>query len=119
MRTIPAVRTERVAPRGLILLAPQRWTARAMSISRIHNTIRKVTLEGVVTTIAGLAQFDELGRPVGGSANGTGSAARFNQPFDVAVDNGGVIYVADEANNTIRKVTPAGLVTTVAGLVGS
>jgi len=80
-----------------------------------NYTIRKVTPAGVVTTLAGLA-----GRP--GSADGTGSAARFGQqgagPAGVAVDSAGIVYVADTGNFTIRKVTPAGLVTTLAGRAG-
>jgi PKD repeat protein len=78
----------------------------------INSTIRKVTPAGVVTTFAGLAG-------VGGSANGTGSVARFNDPYGVAVDVNGNVYVADTYNSTIRKVTPAGVVTTLAGLAGT
>jgi len=78
---------------------------------RNNHTIRKVTSAGVVTTLAGLAGFD-------GSANGTGSAARFNQPYGVAVDTEGNVLVADTDNNTIRKVTSAGVVTTLAGTPG-
>ena len=77
-----------------------------------NHTIRKVTPAGVVTTLAGLA-----GSP--GSADGTGSAARFYCPRGVAVDSAGNVYVADTGNHTIRKVTPAGVVTTLAGLAGS
>jgi sugar lactone lactonase YvrE len=77
-----------------------------------NSTIRKVTPAGAVTTLAGLA-----GNP--GSANGTGSNARFDSPFSVAVDSMGNVYVADSFNATIRKITPAGGVTTLAGLAGS
>lgn len=48
-----------------------------------------------------------------GNANGTGSAAQFNLPSGAAVDSTGSLYVADTANNAIREVTPAGVVTTL------
>jgi hypothetical protein len=63
---------------------------------RSNSTIRKITPAGVVTTLAGLA--GSLG-----SADGTGSAARFYLPFGVATDSSGNVYVADTYNNTIRK----------------
>jgi hypothetical protein len=84
-----------------------------------NSAIRKVTPGGVVTTLAGLAAFDPWGNPVGGSADGTGSAARFDDPSGVAVDSAGNLYVADRGNSTIRKVAPGGVVTTLAGLAGS
>ena len=77
-----------------------------------NNTIRKITPGGAVTTLAGLAA-------VSGSDDGSGSAARFYRPQSVAVDGIGNIYVADSYNNTIRKITPAGVVTTLAGLAGT
>ena len=76
-----------------------------------NSTIRKVTSVGVVTTLAGSA-----GNP--GSANGTGSAAQFNGPTGVAVDSAHNVFVTDSGNNTIRKVTSAGVVTTVGGTAG-
>jgi hypothetical protein len=65
-----------------------------------NDTIRKATPEGVVTTLAGLAGSS-------GSADGTGSAARFYNPSGVAVDSASNVYVADSGNNTIRKGIPA------------
>jgi hypothetical protein len=64
-----------------------------------NSTIRKVTPAGVVTTLAGSAGSY-------GSADGTGSAARFYYPEGVAVDTNGNVFVADRDNHTIRKVDP-------------
>ncbi len=62
-----------------------------------------------ISTLAGVAP---------GSADGTGTAARFFGPSNVAVDGSGNLYVVDGSNHTIRKITPAGVVTTLAGLAG-
>jgi hypothetical protein len=73
-----------------------------------NETIRKVTPAGVVTTLAGLPPpVDDVGDVNGGIADGTGSAARFNSPADVAVDRAGNLYVADVNNEDIRKGYPA------------
>ena len=74
-----------------------------------NHTIRKITAAGVVSTLAGLAT-------VSGTNNGSGSAARFNTPTGVAVDTSGNVFVADTYNHTIRKITPAGVVTNFAGM---
>ena len=73
-----------------------------------NSTIRKISPTGTVTTLAGLAEST-------GSTDGTGSAARFNEPAGVAVDGNGFLYVADTENSTIRKISPAGAVATLAG----
>ena len=76
-----------------------------------NHVIRKVTPTGVVTTLAGAPG-------TAGYADGAGSAARFSEPSGIAVDRSGVVYVADRLNSVIRKVSPAGVVTTVAGQAG-
>lgn len=78
----------------------------------INHTIRKVTSAGVVTTFAGTAGSS-------GSTNGTGTAARFKEPYGIAIDSAGNLYVTDYANSLVRKVTPAGVVSTLAGTAGS
>jgi len=77
-----------------------------------NHAIRRVSPEGAVSTLAG-----QLGRA--GSTDGTGTAARFNYPSGLAVDGSGVIWVADTRNCTLRRVTPAGVVTTFAGTAGA
>jgi len=72
-----------------------------------NNAIRKITPAGVVSTLAG-GKFS-------GFVDGTGSDARFSAPTGVAVDASGNLYVTDRVNSAIRKVTPAGAVTTFAG----
>jgi sugar lactone lactonase YvrE len=67
---------------------------------QINNEIRKVTANGVVTTIAGNGTI--------GANNGIGSTATFNLPFGLAIDASGNLYVADQQNNLIRKICTTG-----------
>ena len=77
-----------------------------------NNRIRKITPadrieDRVVSTFAGSGTE--------GSGNGTGTAAQFSNPFGVAVDSRGNVYVTDANNHLIRRITPAGVVSTLAG----
>lgn len=75
-----------------------------------NNMIRKISPLGVVSTLAG--------RGPAGSADGPTATARFSEPFGVAVDESGNIYVADTGNRKIRKITVAGEVSTLADSTG-
>jgi len=72
-----------------------------------NNCIRAISPAGVVSTLAGGATY--------GLQDGPAATARFWQPRGLALDQQGVLYVADYQNNRIRKITPAGVVSTVAG----
>jgi sugar lactone lactonase YvrE len=87
------------------------WAVKCDAAGNVYVTdmynysIRKITAAGVVTTLAG------NGTP--GYANGTGTAARFNRPTGLTFDAAGNLYVADPVNYCIRKITAAGVVSTV------
>lgn len=94
-------------PVGLAIDAYGNIFAAAMT----KNVILKINPAGIVTTFVGRDYIE-------GSADGTGSNANFNSPFGVAIDVNGNLFVSDNRNHTIRKITPAGGVTTVAGAPG-
>lgn len=71
-----------------------------------NDKIRKVTPSGEVSTIAGSSE---------GFSDGTATEAKFNNPFGITIDLKGNLYVSDRLNYKIRKITQAGVVTTVAG----
>jgi len=72
-----------------------------------NNLIRKISKDGMVTTLAGSG--------VAGSADGKGDSASFFFPIGIAVDKKGFVYVADTHNSLIRKISPDGVVSTLAG----
>jgi serine/threonine protein kinase len=76
-----------------------------------NNTVRAINPSGMVSTLAG-----QPGVP--GSSDGVSTNAQFNSPRGIAVDGEGNLYVADTRNDTIRKITSAGVVTTIGGLAG-
>lgn len=76
-----------------------------------NHTIRKISPEGMVTTVAGRARL-------AGAADGVGVSAQFSSPRAVAVDGSGNLLVADTNNHTLRRITPAGVVSTLAGQIG-
>jgi sugar lactone lactonase YvrE len=77
-----------------------------------NATIRKISPSGTVSLFAGAAGTFN-------SFDGAGTNAQFYQPEGLAVDGAGNVYVADTWNHTIRKITPAGAVSTLAGLAGN
>jgi serine/threonine protein kinase/sugar lactone lactonase YvrE len=72
-----------------------------------NNTVRKIMLDGTVSLLAGSAQIP-------GSENGTGSAAHFRNPWALATDKAGNVYVSDNGNLSLRKISPEGAVITLA-----
>lgn len=76
----------------------------------MNQTVRKISAQGTVSTIAGLSST--------GAVDGRGEAARFANPYGLALDRSGNAYVTDYYNHAIRKITPDGVVTTLAGTMG-
>ena len=85
-----------VGPTGIVYVA-----------DTANNRVRRIATDGTVSTLAG------DGTP--GLQNGPGNQARFNAPQGVAADSAGNVYVADTGNSAVRKIDPAGIVTSLAG----
>ncbi|HXB02072.1 MAG TPA: ice-binding family protein, partial [Opitutaceae bacterium] len=76
------------------------------------NTIQQISPTGVTSLVAGSSGL-------GGSTDGTGTGALFNQPGGIVINSSGVLFVADTGNSTIRKIAPGNIVTTFAGSAGN
>ena len=77
-----------------------------------NNNIRKVNTSGIISTLAGNGTFGY------GGDGGPATAASFQNPYGLAVDHYGNLYIADMGNNLVRKVNIAGTITSVVGVVG-
>ena len=109
----PATSAELSQPRGVAVDG----AGNLYIVDTDNQRIRKVTPGGTVTTVAGNGSCtvqDANGSCYGGDG-GPATSAELNGPYGVAVDGGGNLYIADMGNNRIRKVTPGGTITTVAG----
>jgi DNA-binding beta-propeller fold protein YncE len=82
-------------------------SAGTIYVASSGNHLIKKAMAGLLVNIAGDGTY--------GFADGTGTAARFYNPKDIVTDSVGNLYVADTENNRIRKITPAGVVSTIAG----
>lgn len=80
-------------------------------------SIRRIALDGTVTTLAGRGSAEGFDDVVG-FADGSGTTARFSYPQGLVVDGSGDIFVADRGNRVIRRVSPEGVVSTIAGVAG-
>lgn len=87
-----------VAANGVVLIA-----------DTLNNVIRQIATDGTITTIAG------SGITSAGCTAGTATAVGLYFPLGVAVDNGGNVFIADTSNNCVRRVSPLGVIETVAG----
>lgn len=96
-------------PRGMVI---DPATGDILVADTGNHTIRRITRAGVVTTFAGSPLTT-------GTTDGTLLAARFNAPSYMVFDSSGNLYVTDHLNHTIRKITPAGVVSTLAGNAGN
>lgn len=111
-------------PSGEVVPGPQKTAVNASGLARdaagnlyfsdqYQHSVRKVSPSGTVELIAGANDYN-----ASGAVDGLGTAARFKWPTRIASTPGGTLYVFDSGSYTVRAITPAGQVTTLAGLAG-
>ncbi len=101
----PAAMARLGAPEGLAVDA----AGNLYIADALDHRVRKISPDGVVTTVAGTGRAGFRGD------GGPATAARLNAPYGLAVDSGGNLYIADLGNARIRKVSTEGIISTVAG----
>lgn len=74
-----------------------------------NQRIRRINPEGIITTVAG------TGQPGFSGDGGSAMKARLNEPYGIAIDNSGNIYIADSENHRVRKISRDGVINTIAG----
>jgi sugar lactone lactonase YvrE len=102
-------------PQGVVIVAKAGFQETACVADRGNNRIRLITTTTDASGLVASAVTTLAGSGVAGFADGTGTGAQFQSPSGLAADSDRNLYIADEENDRIRKVTPAGDVTTVAG----
>ena len=113
----PAVRAELSSPTGLAVDA----LGNLYIADSGNNVIRRVSTNGIITTVAGDVAADQSSGGLGGFSGDGGPAtqARLNSPQGIALDQAGDLFIADTFNNAIREVTPAGIISTIVNSAGT
>jgi uncharacterized protein (TIGR03437 family) len=101
----PAVNAELYSPEGVTL----DQAGNLFIADEGNNVVRKVAATGIITTVAG------IGIPGFSGDGGSATESQLNAPFGVALDAAGNLYVSDWVNNRVRKVSTAGIITTIGG----
>ncbi|TAE23665.1 MAG: hypothetical protein EAZ91_21710 [Cytophagales bacterium] len=101
----PAISAKLFGPYGVAIDA----SGNIFFVDVDDNYVRKITPGGIISTVAGNGTQGFSGD------NGPATSAQLNKPIAVAVDASGNLYIADFANQRIRKVTPGGIISTIAG----
>jgi sugar lactone lactonase YvrE len=101
----PATSAQLYAPNGVAVDS----TGNLFIADVVNSRIRKVTPGGIISTVVG------IGTKGFGGDGGPAISAQLNNPYGVAVDSAGNLFIADNGNNNVRKVTPSGIISTVAG----